>query len=144
MSHSRKLASLLLIAGLGGALVSSNIIAAATLLLAVSGMAIGFQKSLENQGWEKPKELRLLHFAFWFFVAVSLYSWIQEGATYEGGKTLGTHARFILFWPLILTLSYVHIRANTVFFAIGVATLSVAAMFAIHFANFEGSSEQFF
>lgn len=98
-----------------GALVSSSIIAAATLLLAIAGIVISFRKSLGAQAWEKPKELRLMHFAFWFFVAVSVYSWISEGATYEGGKTLGTHARFILFWPLIIALSYARIRAKTFF-----------------------------
>lgn len=141
--HTQKLAPLLLMIGLGGALVSSSIIAAATLLLAIAGITIRFRKSLGMQTWEKPKELRLIHFAFWFFVAVSVYSWISEGATYEGGKTLGTHARFILFWPLIIAMSFARIRAKTFFFAIGLAALSAMAVFITHLASYEGSSEQF-
>jgi len=143
-AHTLKIAPLLLIIGLGGALVSSNILAAATLLLAVSGISVSLRKPLVIQAWEKPKELRLVHFAFWFFVAVSSYSWVLEGFSYDGGKTLGTHARFILFWPLIIALSYARIRASAVFLAIGLAALSVTAVFIAHFASYEGSSEQFF
>lgn len=141
--NTQKLAPILLMVGLGGALVSSSMIAAATLLLAVAGIAISFRKLPGVQTWEKPKELRLMHFAFWFFVAVSVYSWVFEGATYEGGKTLGTHARLILFWPLIIALSYARIRANTFFFATGLASLSVIAVLVTHFAFYEGSPGQF-
>lgn len=141
--HPQKIAPILLMIGLGGALVSSSVIAAATLLLAITGIVISVQKSLEKQAWEKPKELRLVHFAFWFFVAVSVYSWISEGASYEGGKTLGTHARFILFWPLIIALSYARIRAQTVFFAIGLVALSAMAVFLTHLVSYEGSYGQF-
>ena len=65
----------LLIIGFGGALLSSSILAGATLLLAIAGMVLSARKSLYKTGWDKPKELRLLHFSFWFFVLVSFISW---------------------------------------------------------------------
>ena len=73
----------LLIIGLGGALLSSSILAGATLLLAIAGMVLSARKSLYKDGWDKPKELRLLHFSFWFFVLVSFLSWALEGFDYE-------------------------------------------------------------
>ena len=111
--------------GVGGALLSSSILAGATLLLAITGFAISYRKSLYQTGWDKPKELRLLHFAFWFFLLVSFYSWALEGFSYEGGKTLGTHARFILFWPLIIAFSYARLGANTVFAGAGLMAASI-------------------
>ncbi|MGO1500911.1 MAG: glycosyltransferase family 2 protein [Marinobacter sp.] len=141
--YTQKLTLLLFMIGLGGALISSSILAAATLLLAIAGIAICFRKSQNEQAWEKPKELRLLHFAFWFFVAVSAYSWVLQGFSYEGGKTLGTQALLLLFWPLVIALSYAKLRPNVVFFATGLAALSVVTVFIAHFASYEGSLEQF-
>ncbi|WP_341581351.1 hypothetical protein [Marinobacter metalliresistant] len=69
---TRTFLPLLLMIGLGGALLSSTILAAATLLLAIAGMITGHRKSLYRTGWDKPKELRLMHFAFWFFCAGEL------------------------------------------------------------------------
>ncbi|AOY90266.1 glycosyl transferase [Marinobacter salinus] len=133
---------LLLMIGLGGALLSSTILAAATLLLAIAGMITGFRKSLDKTGWDKPKELRLMHFAFWFFVLVSFYSWSLEGFDYEGGKTLGTHARFILFWPLIIALSYARVRANAAFAATGLIAASVIVSFFTALAARHGGLDQ--
>jgi len=119
---------LLFVIGVAGALLSSGVLAAATLLLAITGFVISYRKSLYQAGWDKPKELRLLHFAFWFFVLVSVCSWALEGFSYEGGKTLGTHARFILFWPLIIALSYARLGANTVFAGAGLLAASIFAL----------------
>jgi O-antigen ligase len=130
-SHTHRLVALLLMIGLGGALISSSVLSAATLMLASVGIALLARKSLLKAGWEPPRELRLIHFAFWFFVFVSAYSWIVEGFDYEGGKTLGTHARFILFWPLIIALSHVQLRATAVFTAIGLISLSAIGVLAI-------------
>ena len=116
---------LLFVIGVAGVLLSSSTLATATLLLAITGFVISYRKSLYQAGWDKPKELRLLHFAFWFFVLVSVYSWALEGFSYEGGKTLGTHARFILFWPLIIALSYARLGANTVFSGAGLMAASI-------------------
>lgn len=115
----------LIITGLGGALLSSSILAAAVLLLAITGLIFIRNKSLQKVGWDTPKDLRLLHFAFWFFVLVSTYSWVMEGFDYEGGKSLGTHARFILFWPLVVALSYAGFRAFHAFLTAGFVALSV-------------------
>ncbi|MGO1462592.1 MAG: O-antigen ligase family protein [Marinobacter sp.] len=127
-NYIKKPIHLLFVLGVAGALISSSILAGATLLLALTGLAISYRKSLYLAGWDKPKELRLLHFAFWFFVLVSFYSWAVEGFSYEGGKTLGTHARFILFWPLIIALSYVRLGANTLFAGTGLMAISVIGM----------------
>src|SRR5690606_16390225 len=88
----------LLCLGLAGALASSSLLAATTALLAILGGYLIKTKALVKQDWDTPKELRLIHFAFWFFVLTSAISWAIEGFSYDGAKTLGTHARFILFW----------------------------------------------
>jgi (heptosyl)LPS beta-1,4-glucosyltransferase len=129
-------------AGLGGALLSSSILAGATLLLALAGMVFSVRKSLYKAGWDKPKELRLLHFAFWFFVLASFLSWTMEGFDYEGGKTLGTHARFILFWPLIVALTHARIGARIMFAAIGLIAVSVIAIFLATIAARQGALNQ--
>ncbi|WP_417516594.1 O-antigen ligase family protein [Marinobacter sp.] len=135
----KKPVHLLFVIGIAGALLSSSVLAAATLLLAITGLVISYQKSLCQAGWDKPKELRLLHFAFWFFVLVSVYSWAVEGFSYEGGKTLGTHARFILFWPLIIALSYARLGANTVFAGAGLLAVSIFALLGSALIASQGS-----
>jgi (heptosyl)LPS beta-1,4-glucosyltransferase len=132
----------LLIIGLGGALLSSSILAGATLLLAIAGMVLSARKSLYKTGWDKPKELRLLHFSFWFFVLVSFLSWALEGFDYEGGKTFGTHARFILFWPLIIAISYARVGARTTFAAIGLVSVSIIGIFLVTIAARQGALGQ--
>lgn len=130
---------LLFVIGVAGALLSSSVLASATLLLAITGFVISYRKSLYQAGWDKPKELRLLHFAFWFFVLVSVCSWAVEGFSYEGGKTLGAHARFILFWPLIIALSYGRLGANTVFAAAGLLAASIFALLGSALITSQGS-----
>ncbi|MCG7201367.1 glycosyltransferase [Marinobacter pelagius] len=132
----------LLMTGLGGALVSSSILAGATALLAIAGIALTVRKSLYRSGWEVPKELRLLHFAFWFFALVSFCSWALEGFSYEGGKNLGTHARLILFWPLVVALTYAGVRARSTFLALALVSLSVIAMFLLALADRNGALEK--
>lgn len=110
--------------GLGGALFSSSLLAAAALLLAIAGLFYIQKKTLHKASWDTPKELRLLHFAFWFFVLTSTFSWAMEGFDYEGGKTLGTHARLILFWPLVVALTVAGIRARHVFITAALIALS--------------------
>ncbi|QSP96058.1 glycosyltransferase [Marinobacter salinisoli] len=128
-ARSRPIIFLLLMAGLGGALFSSSMLAASTLLLAIVGGLYVARGVPEQLQWDTPKELRLLHFAFWFFVAVSTLSWTFEGFDYEGGKTLGTHARLILFWPLIIAFSCAGLRAWHFFSAMALAALSVSGVF---------------
>ncbi|MBD3657737.1 MULTISPECIES: glycosyltransferase [Marinobacter] len=139
---TRMLLPALLMVGLGGALLSSSILAGATLLLAVAGMVFILKKSLPGTGWDTPKELRLMHFAFWFFVLVSGYSWLMEGFAYEGGKTLGTHARLILFWPLVVALTCSGVRARGAFIALGLISLSVIVALVSALAARHGSLDK--
>ncbi len=83
--------------------------------------------SLQEESWGKPKELRLLHFAFWFFVLVSLIAWGFEPFSYEGGKNFGTAARFILFWPLIVAFTQTQLNARSVFIALALIPLAAIA-----------------
>lgn len=133
----------LLLFGLGGALLSSSVLAGATLLLAVAGIAVIRRGSLYRTGWDTPKELRLLHFAFWFFVLVSAVSWALEGFSYEGGKTLGTHARFLLFWPLIIAFSWIRLGAATMFLAIGLTAVAAIVAFAMSWLSYSGGLDHF-
>lgn len=140
---SRTIPAALLMAGLGGALLSSSILAGATLLLAIAGGVFIARKAPEKAGWDTPKELRLLHFAFWFFVLVSVSSWLLEGFDDESAKTLGTHARFLLFWPLVIALSHIGLRANTLFAAFGLASLSGIIAFGTSIVSHEGTITSF-
>lgn len=142
MLNRRLAIQLLLTIGLGCALVSASILASMTLLLAIIGMAISARKSLYKTGWDKPRELRLLHFSFWFFVLVSFSSWALEGFDYEGGKTFGAHARLALFWPLIVAISYARIGARTIFVAAGLMAISVSGIFLTTIVTSQGSLTQ--
>lgn len=123
---ARWLIALLFCLGIGGALLSSHILAAATLLLGLTGLVLGYRKVLCSNGWDKPKELRLLHFAFWFFVLVNAALWALQGFSYESGKTFSIYARLVLLWPLLLALTYAGIGAATVF--VTAAALSVSTL----------------
>jgi len=125
INYIKKPIHLLFVLGIAGTLLSSSILTVATILLAIAGLVISYRKCLYQAGWDKPKELRLLHFAFWFFVLVSFCSWAIEGFGYEGGKTLATHGTFILFWPLVVALSYARLGASTLFTAAGLVAASV-------------------
>lgn len=117
----------LLMMGLGGALLSSSLLAGATLLAAITGIVFMLRGSLLKTGWDKPKELRLLHFAFWFFVLVSALAWVTGSFSYEGRKTLGTVARFILFWPLVIAFTRTQLNARSVFLAMALVPLAAIA-----------------
>lgn len=122
----------LLCLGLAGALASSSLLAATAALLAILGGYLIKTKALVKQDWDTPKELRLIHFAFWFFVLTSAISWAIEGFSYDGAKTLGTHARFILFWPLVIALTASGLRAKHVFGIFGTACAVIIALFVYH------------
>ena len=142
MHRVQAILSTLLMIGLGGALFSSSILAGATALLALAGIILVARKSLEQHGWIVPKELRLMHFAFWFFVLVSFCSWVFEGFSYEGGKNLGTHARLILFWPLLLAISYSGIKARGIFTSLALISISVIILFLIPLVAGSGTLEK--
>lgn len=113
----------LLFIGLGGVLLSSSLIAGSALILALWGIVALSKGRLAGAGWEKPRELRLIHFGFWFFVLASVISWATSGFSYEGFKTLGAHARFILFWPLLAALTLARLRAGHLFLALAAMAL---------------------
>ena len=117
----------LLLIGMGGALFSSNFLGGAALLTVIFGGVFIARKTLLTQGWMAPREFRLIHFAFWFFLLTSLISWALEGFSYFGLKTLGGHIRFILLWPLLVAFTVAGIKGRTVFaaavFASGVTVL---------------------
>lgn len=136
---------LLLGLGLAGSLVSSSFLAVTTLVLAALGGYLIKKDTLAEQGWDTPKELRLIHFAFWFFVLISIISWAIDGFSYAGGKTLITHASFILFWPLAIALTASGIRAKHVFSIFGavctviivlvIASIPISDRFTSHAGN---------
>lgn len=124
MKPAKLLPQLMLILGLAGAPQASSVLFGATLIAALTGLFLMATKALPKSGWETPKELRLMHFAFWFFVLVSAIAWANEGFSYEGGKHLGTHAWLILFWPLVMAFSYSGLRATGAFIAITLCSIS--------------------
>lgn len=142
MHRVQAILSTLLMIGLGGALFSSSILAGATALLALAGIILIARKSLVQHGWIVPKELRLMHFAFWFFVLVSFCSWVFEGFSYEGGKNLGTHARLILFWPLLIAISYSGVRARGIFTSLALISISVIILFLVPLVAGSGTLEK--
>ncbi|MDX1802136.1 MAG: glycosyltransferase, partial [Marinobacter sp.] len=84
----------------------------------------------------KPRELRLMHFAFWFFVLISTLAWALRGFHYDDFKILGTHARLLLFWPLLVALLYSGLRATGVFLATG--ALALGAVVAVSLDWYQG------
>lgn len=133
MLRSFRFTQALLLLGLGGALASSSMLAATTLLLAAVGIIMIREGTLQTRDWDKPKELRLIHFAFWFFLLTSALSWVIGDFSYDGSKTLGTHARFILFWPLIVALTVAGINASVIFTTFLAASAVIVALFIGHF-----------
>ncbi|MDX1802173.1 MAG: glycosyl transferase, partial [Marinobacter sp.] len=74
-SRPRDVLQGLVIAGLGMTLLASDILAAAIVVLVTAGLLVSYRQSLPRLGWDKPRELRLMHFAFWFFVLISTLAW---------------------------------------------------------------------
>lgn len=134
----------LLLTGLGGALIFSSILAGATLLLAIAGIVAIRKGTLKQTEWDTPKELRLIHFAFWFFVLVSTVAWFIDGFSYEGVKTLGTHARFILFWPLIIALTAAGLKATGALWAMILAAVAATAILLIDLFAYREGFDAFF
>lgn len=116
----------LFIAGLAGALISSSVLSAATLLIFALGIWGIRTKQLQKAEWERPKELRLIHFGFWFFALVSVSSWAASGFSYDGLKQLDNHARLLLFWPLAVAFAYSGARPALV---LGACALAASAAF---------------
>ena len=124
----------LAVAGFAGSLLYSSLLSAAVILLALSAALPALRRELRVSGWEQPRELRLLHFACWFPVAIFLFYWAASGFDYRGLKELDGPARLLLFWPLVLALSWSGLGARGVFvgfalMALGAAVHAVASLF---------------
>lgn len=144
MPNSNSMIQALLLVGLGGALISSSILAGATLLLFIAGIMIIKRGTLDQTDWDTPKELRLIHFAFWFFVLVSVFAWTVDAFSYEGWKSLGTHGRFILFWPLVIALTTAALHASGAFSAMILAAFAATVILLIDLLAYQGGFESFF
>lgn len=135
----KRLVVMLFAGGLAGALLSSSLLAATALLLALFGGYISYKGHLASSGWTPPKELRLLHFGFWFFVLLSVYGWLVSGFSYDALKPLGTHARLILFWPLVLAFTWAMLGARGLFLAVTIAALSAPLAIAMDWLGHGGN-----
>ncbi|PLW83671.1 glycosyl transferase [Kineobactrum sediminis] len=125
--RGRQLLAALFLAGVGGSLLAPTMLSWATLLLAIAGLWLMHRQVLGRQGWEKPRELRLIHFGCWFFVLVYVLFWIASGFDYNALKELDGPARLIFFWPLVVAITWAKVRADTVFAAFAVAALGAIA-----------------
>lgn len=125
----------LVLLGLAGGLLSSSALAIAALLLGLAGLLAIKRGSLSVSGWDTPRELRFLHFAFWFYVAVSVFGWSISGFSYLGFKDLGNPARLILFWPIVVAITYSGLSARGLFVGFGLMALSATAVVAVEFAS---------
>ena len=111
----------------------SSLLSAAVFLLALSATVPALRRRLHASGWERPRELRLLHFACWFPVAVFLCFWLASGFDYRALKELDGPARLLLFWPLVLalcwsTLGARHLFAGFALMALGATVHAAASM----------------
>jgi len=116
----------LAVAGFAGTLVYSSLLAAAVALLALSACLPVLRRQLAAAGWDRPRELRLLHFACWFPVLVYVLFWADAGFSYQVLKELDGPARLLLFWPLALALSWSGLDARGLF--AGFALMALGAV----------------
>ena len=132
-ARGQQLLAGLAVAGLAGSLLYSSLLSAAVFLLALSATVPALRRRLHASGWERPRELRLLHFACWFPVAVFLCFWLASGFDYRALKELDGPARLLLFWPLVLalcwsTLGARHLFAGFALMALGATVHAAASM----------------
>ncbi|MFO7551345.1 MAG: glycosyltransferase family 2 protein [Haliea sp.] len=116
----------LAVAGFAGSLVYSGLLAAAVALLALAACLPALRRQLDATGWERPRELRLLHFACWFPVVVYVLFWADSGFEYRALKELDGPARLLLFWPLVLALSWSRLDARGLFAGFALMALGAA------------------
>ena len=116
----------LAVAGFAGSLVYSSLLSAAVALLAGAASLPELRRQLYASGWDRPRELRLLHFACWFPVLVYLLYWVDAGFDYRALKELDGPARLLLFWPLVLALSWSGLGARGLFAGFALMALGAA------------------
>ncbi len=122
----QQLLGYLAVAGFAGSLVYSSLLAVAVALLAGAACVPTLHRQLEAAGWDRPRELRLLHFACWFPVLVFVLFWAGSGFDYRGLKELDGPARLLLFWPLVLSLSWAGLDARGLFAGFALMVLGAA------------------
>lgn len=115
----------LAVAGFAGSLVYSSLLSAAVALLSLAAVLPALRRQLHASGWDRPRELRLLHFACWFPVLVYVLFWADSGFDYRALKELDGPARLLLFWPLVLVLSWAGMNARVLF--VGFALMALGA-----------------
>ncbi|MGP4844789.1 glycosyltransferase [Marinobacter sp. 1Y8] len=113
----------LLVAGLAGACLHPALPLVAAALLTAIGLGVIQGKHLVETGWEVPRELRLMHFGFWFFATVVIVAWIASGFSSTSWTLLAGAVLTAFFWPLAVTFSYVSIGATSVFTAFTCASV---------------------
>ena len=129
-ARGQQLLAVLAVAGFAGSVIYSSVLSSAVLLLALAAALPALRRQLRTAGWERPRELRLLHFACWFPVVVFLLYWVVSGFDYRALKELDGPARFLLFWPLVIALSAAGVGARTLVSGFALMAL-VAAVHAL-------------
>ncbi|QIB65386.1 O-antigen ligase family protein [Kineobactrum salinum] len=124
--RGRQLLVGLAVAGFAGSLVYSSLLTAAVFLLAGAACLPSLRRLLTATGWGRPRELRLLHFACWFPVLVYVLFWAHSGFDYHALKELDGPARLLLFWPLVLALSWSGLGARELFHGFALMALGAA------------------
>lgn len=105
--------------GLAGALIHPAVLYAAAI-----GMAMGGIAARRRAGdWEIPRELRLVHFAFWGFVLIiaiaTVFPVSNEPLIYSTWPAL----LLLLFWPLATGMTAIRLAARDLFTAAAAAGL---------------------
>lgn len=131
MLNSRILTRALLTVGLAGTFLSTAITAAALLALGLIGIASIRRGTLSDRGWERPKELRLIHFAFWLFALVGVVNWATSGGSQAPYSVLFSDLSLLLFWPVTMALTATGLGTRPVFVAFLVAGVIGSASFLI-------------
>ncbi|MEQ9465455.1 MAG: O-antigen ligase family protein, partial [Haliea sp.] len=125
-ARGQQLLAGLAVAGFAGSLVYSSLLTTAVVLIAAAGCAPALRQQLRASGWDRPRELRLLHFACWFPVLVYVLFWIDSGFDYRALKELDGPGRLVLFWPLLLALSWSGLDARRLFAGFALMALGAA------------------
>lgn len=130
----------LLIAGLAGACLHPAILPIAVLLLAAIGLGMIQGKQLADSGWEVPRELRLMHFGFWFFTTVVISTWVTSGFSVPSWSILSGATLIALFWPLVVIFSFSAVGAASIFNAFTCASIIATLIMTLNLTITQGEA----